>query len=66
MFGTVVCVHIQDDVLTEGRVDVAMIRPISRLGYMEYAAVEQTFTMERPAVGERPGHHLNQELMKRT
>lgn len=66
VFGTVVCVHIQDDVLTEGRVDVTKIRPIARLGYMEYATIEQTFAMERPTVGERPGHHLNRELMNRT
>ncbi len=66
VFGTVVGVHIGDDVLTEGRVNVTKIRPIARLGYMEYATIEQTFTMERPVIGERPGHHLNRELMGRT
>lgn len=63
VFGTVVGVHIQDDVLIEGRVDISKIRPIARLGYMEYAAIEQTFTMERPNIGECFGHHLNQELI---
>ena len=65
VFGTVVGVHIEDEVLIDGRVDINGIRPIARLGYMDYAVVDDTFAMERPGVGERPGHHLNQELVER-
>ena len=65
VFGTVVGVHIKDEVLIDGRVDINGIRPIARLGYMDYAVVDDTFAMERPGVGERPGHHLNQELVGR-
>ena len=46
VIGRVVGVHIRDDVLTpEGRIDVAAVRPICRLGYMDYAVIDQTFEM---------------------
>ena len=46
--GNVVGVHIADEVLTDGIVDVKKIRPIGRLGYMDYVVVADVFTMERP------------------
>jgi flavin reductase (DIM6/NTAB) family NADH-FMN oxidoreductase RutF len=46
VIGRVVGVHIRDDVLTaEGKLDVAKIRPLARLGYFDYTCVESTFTM---------------------
>ncbi len=48
VIGRVIGVHIRDDVLKHGRVDVAKIRPIARLGYMDYTTVDQVFTMRRP------------------
>ncbi len=40
----VVGIHIRDDALTEdGRVDVAGIRPLARLGYLDYTAVSELF-----------------------
>lgn len=50
VFGRVVGVHIDDSVLTDGRVDMAKVRPIARLGYMDYTRVDLVFTMERPTV----------------
>jgi flavin reductase (DIM6/NTAB) family NADH-FMN oxidoreductase RutF len=51
VLGVVVGVHIRDDVLNDaGRVDVTRFRPLSRLGYMDYAAVGETFEMVRPEV----------------
>jgi flavin reductase (DIM6/NTAB) family NADH-FMN oxidoreductase RutF len=50
VFGEVVGIHIADSVLTEGRVDTAKIKPVARLGYMEYAVVEEVFAMPRPSV----------------
>ena len=42
-------VHIRDDVLTpEGRIDIARIRPLARLGYLDYTSVESGFTMPPP------------------
>ncbi len=50
IIGRVVGVHIDDCVLTDGLVDIRKLAPISRLGYMEYAVVRDTFTMNRPVV----------------
>jgi flavin reductase (DIM6/NTAB) family NADH-FMN oxidoreductase RutF len=50
-FGQVVGIHIRDDVIVEGIVDVTRFKPLSRLGYRDYAAVERTFAMNRPHGG---------------
>ena len=48
-FGEVVGIHIDDAVINEkGLVDVTRFKPIARLGYMEYAVVEDVFVMHRP------------------
>lgn len=44
--GRVVGVHIADEVFThDGRVDIARLRPLSRLGYMDYATVTDSFEL---------------------
>lgn len=48
VIGKVVGIHIDDAVLTDGRVDMAKLRPLSRLGYMDYAPVLDVFEMNRP------------------
>ena len=50
VLGQVVGVHINDDVITDGAIDIAKIRPISRLGYLDYSVVEPetVFSMDRP------------------
>ncbi len=45
VFGTVVCVHIDDRYLRDGRIDIEAIRPLARVGYHDYTAVEKVFTM---------------------
>lgn len=48
VIGQVVAVHIDDDALTaDGRVDTLKLRPIARLGYMDYASVDALFQMEK-------------------
>jgi len=37
-------------VLTDGLVDMAKLKPIARLGYMDYTRVDLVFTMARPVV----------------
>jgi flavin reductase (DIM6/NTAB) family NADH-FMN oxidoreductase RutF len=49
IIGEVVGVHIDESVMVNGRVDIARLKPIARLGYMDYAVVESTFTMPRPS-----------------
>lgn len=48
VLGQVVGVHIDDDVITGGLVDMAKLAPIARLGYMDYTVVEKVFSMARP------------------
>ncbi len=48
IFGEVVAVHISDAVITNGTVDITKLRPIARLGGMDYAVVDTVFTMQRP------------------
>lgn len=45
VLGRVVGVHIDDSVLTNGKVDVTKARPIARLGYLDYAVVNEVFSM---------------------
>jgi hypothetical protein len=38
--------HIRDDVLTaDGRIDVKAIRPLARLGYVDYTVIDTMFEM---------------------
>ncbi len=46
--GEVVGIHIDDACLTDGRLDPLKMKPIARLGYMDYSVVERVFTMDRP------------------
>lgn len=48
VFGEVLGIHIRDEVLTDGLVDMAKVRPIGRLGYMDYTVVDEVFAMQRP------------------
>jgi len=48
VIGKVVGVHIDDAFIRDGRVDVAAMKPIARLGYAEYATVESIWRMRRP------------------
>ncbi|MEX2128145.1 MAG: flavin reductase family protein [Xanthobacteraceae bacterium] len=49
VLGEVLGVHIDDDLIVNGRIDVTRMKPIARLGYMDYAVVEDFFTIHRPA-----------------
>ena len=48
VLGRVVGIHIDESVLTGGLADMAKVRPIARLGYMDYTRVDLVFGMERP------------------
>jgi len=54
VIGQVVAVHIDDDALTaDGRLDTLKLRPIARLGYMDYASVDALFQMEKRTPEDR-------------
>ena len=48
VIGRVVGIHIDDQFIVDGRVNTAAMKPIARLGYAEYATVEQSWKMRRP------------------
>ena len=48
VLGTVIAVHIDDAILTDGMIDMDKFRPVARLGYMDYTVVDNVFTMLRP------------------
>lgn len=48
VFGEVVGVYIADDALTDGMFDIVKAGTVSRLGYLDFAAVTETFQMRRP------------------
>lgn len=48
VIGEVVGVHIKDECLVGGRLDVLSYNPVSRLGYMDYATVTEIWEMIRP------------------
>jgi flavin reductase (DIM6/NTAB) family NADH-FMN oxidoreductase RutF len=52
VFAQVVGIHISDDILTDGMVDMEKFRPIARLGYFDYAVVDTVFTMRRPVLDD--------------
>ena len=54
VFGQVVGIHIDDRFVKDGMVDTGAMRPIARLGYMEYSVVtpETIFAIDRPSVEE--------------
>jgi flavin reductase (DIM6/NTAB) family NADH-FMN oxidoreductase RutF len=47
VIGEVVNIHIDDRVIVDGKIDVRRMRPIARLGYMDYCVVDDFFTMMR-------------------
>lgn len=55
VFGQVIGLHIDAAAVTEaGLVDPTRYKPLARLGYMDYAAVEAIFSMPRPSGAQQP------------
>ncbi len=52
VFGIVVAIYIDDSFVQDGLVNTGAMRPLARLGYMDYAVVtpETMFTLNRPEV----------------
>ena len=50
VIGEVIGIHIRDDVIgSDGKIDIKKIRPLARLGYMDYTSVTEVFTMQAQA-----------------
>ena len=54
VIGQVVGIYISDTVIQDGLVQTAAMRPLARMGYMDYAVVtpETSFTMNRPMASD--------------
>ncbi|WP_138465406.1 flavin reductase family protein [Poseidonocella sp. HB161398] len=48
VFGEVLGIHIRDEYLVDGMFDVTRAEMLSRLGYRDYAAIREVFTLARP------------------
>lgn len=48
VIGEVVGIYIDDAVLVDGMVDLTLANPISRLGYLNYGVIGETFRMRKP------------------
>jgi flavin reductase (DIM6/NTAB) family NADH-FMN oxidoreductase RutF len=47
VIGEVVNIYIDDRIIVDGMLDVRRMRPVARLGYMDYCVVDDVFTMQR-------------------
>lgn len=48
VIGQVVGIHIREEAIRDGRFDMAKVRPIGRMGYMDYCNSGDVFEMLRP------------------
>jgi flavin reductase (DIM6/NTAB) family NADH-FMN oxidoreductase RutF len=48
VIGRVVGIHIDDRFISDGRVDTVAMKLVARLGYSEYATVDEAWRMRRP------------------
>ncbi|PZM10769.1 flavin reductase family protein [Rhizobium tubonense] len=48
VFGQVVGIHISEAIVRDGRLDMAMARPVGRMGYMDYSESSDVFELMRP------------------
>ncbi|OCJ14528.1 flavin reductase [Rhizobium sp. AC44/96] len=50
VFGQVIGIHIDEAIVRNGRLDMALARPVARMGYMDYSEGSEVFEMFRPKV----------------
>jgi flavin reductase (DIM6/NTAB) family NADH-FMN oxidoreductase RutF len=48
ILGKVIGIYIDDNILTDGKIDITKFKPIARLGYNQYTVIDKMFTMNRP------------------
>ncbi|WEZ83660.1 flavin reductase family protein [Rhizobium sp. 32-5/1] len=48
VIGQVVGIHIREEAIRDGRFDAGLVRPIGRMGYMDYCDAGDVFEMMRP------------------
>ena len=53
VFGEVIGIYIDERVIVDGIVDITRMRPVARLGYLDYCVVDGFFTLPRPPAPAR-------------
>ena len=53
VIGEVIGIHIREEVMSEGMVDMSKFKPIARLGYQDYSITDNVFTMPFPDKGTK-------------
>lgn len=48
VLGHVIGIYIEDKIIVDGKIDVTKLKPIARLGYDEYAVINEVFKMNKP------------------
>jgi len=49
VFGQVVGIHIREEIIRDGRIDMGIMRPLARMGYHDYCdGGAEVFQMTRP------------------
>jgi flavin reductase (DIM6/NTAB) family NADH-FMN oxidoreductase RutF len=48
VIGEVVGVYIDERIIVDGMLDITRMRPVARLGYLDYCVVDEVFAMPRP------------------
>ena len=41
-------IYIDERIIVDGMIDITRMRPVARLGYLDYSVVDGYFTMPRP------------------
>ena len=49
VMGQVIGIHIDDDCIENGIVQITRMKPIARCGYQDYAVLDDVFSIKRPA-----------------
>ncbi|WP_294644281.1 flavin reductase family protein [uncultured Aureimonas sp.] len=49
VIGQVVGIHIDERILRDGRIALDLARPLSRLGYLDFASTDDAFELRRPS-----------------
>ena len=48
VIGLVTAIHIKDEFIVGGKLDVTKYQPVARLGYKDYATISEVYELERP------------------
>jgi flavin reductase (DIM6/NTAB) family NADH-FMN oxidoreductase RutF len=48
VIGEVVGIYIDEAIIIDGMIDITKVKPIARMGYMDYCVVDDFFSMARP------------------